>query len=244
VTFTICENNTILAFSAVYASTNYQTRRKLWSTLNNLQTQHDLPWCFLGDFNVILGTHEHRGRSSPARLPIEEFQKWTNDFNLIHLPTRGAAFNWNNGRGGARHTERRLDRVICNQAWFDTCCVSSVTSLTKIRSDHFPLLFDFKLTNTTFASQFKFLRMWSMHPDCWSVISDCWNINVVGCPMFVLSQKLKMLKVKLKSWNKVCFGNVNDMVCNAELKLAQIQKQIQDNGHSDVLMFEEKQASS
>jgi hypothetical protein len=83
-----------------------------------------------------------------------------------------------------------------------------------------------------------------MHPDCWSVISDCWNINVVGCPMFVLSQKLKMLKVKLKSWNKVCFGNVNDMVCNAELKLAQIQKQIQDNGHSDVLMFEEKQSSS
>jgi hypothetical protein len=50
VTFTICENNIVLAFSAVYASTNYQTIRKLWSTLNTLQTQHALPWCFLGDF--------------------------------------------------------------------------------------------------------------------------------------------------------------------------------------------------
>jgi hypothetical protein len=82
-----------------------------------------------------------------------------------------------------------------------------------------------------------------MHPDCWNVISDCWNTNVVGCPMFVLTQKLKLLKIKLKSWNKACFGNVNDMVCNAELKLDQIQKQIQDNGHSDVLLLEEKQAS-
>jgi hypothetical protein len=37
----------------VYASTNYQTRRQLWTTLNTLQTQHTLPWCFLGDFNLM-----------------------------------------------------------------------------------------------------------------------------------------------------------------------------------------------
>jgi hypothetical protein len=61
--------------------------------------------------------------------------------------------------------------------------------------------------------------------------------------MFILTQKLKLLKIKLKSWNKTCFGNVNDIVSNAELKLAQIQKQIQDHGHSDVLLIEEKQAS-
>jgi hypothetical protein len=83
-----------------------------------------------------------------------------------------------------------------------------------------------------------------MHPDCWSVISEVWNTNVVGCHMFVLSHKLKLLKVKLRSWNKECFGNVNDMVCSAESKLAQIQMQIQDHGHSDALMLEEKLASS
>jgi hypothetical protein len=32
------------------------------------------------------------------------------------------------------------------------------------------------------------------------------------------------------------------MVCNAEFKLAQIQMQIQDHGHSDALMLEEKLA--
>jgi hypothetical protein len=85
--------------SAVYASTNYISRRNLWNALTSLQAQHDLPWSFIGDFNVIMGAHEHRGRFNPARLPIEEFQAWSDSFNLIHLPTRGADFTWNNGRG-------------------------------------------------------------------------------------------------------------------------------------------------
>jgi hypothetical protein len=242
VTFTLSENDKTLAFSAVYASTNYLTRRKLWNDLNSLQSQLNLPWCFLGDFNVIMGAHEHRGRCNPARLPIEEFQSWTNTFNLIHLPTRGASFTWSNGRGGSRHTEKRLDRVICNQAWLDLCSTSTVSTLTKLISDHFPLLFDFKLTNTSFASQFKFMRMWSLHPDCRAIISESWKSVVVGCPMFVLSQKLKSLKTKLKTWNKDCFGNVNDMVNVAESKLQQIQLQIQNHGHSDTLLHEEKLA--
>jgi hypothetical protein len=129
-----------------------------------------------------MGAHEHRGRVTPARLPIEEFNNWTDSFNLVHLPTRGADFTWNNGRGGVRHTEKRLDRVVCNQSWLDLCCISTVTSLTKLRSDHFPLWFEYQTTFVSHASQFKFMKMWSLHFDCKNIISDCWNTVVVGCP--------------------------------------------------------------
>jgi hypothetical protein len=244
VSFTIFENDKTFAISAVYASTNYRNRRKLWNALNSLQAQHDLPWSFFGDFNVILGAHEHRDRTSPARLPIEEFQNWSESFNLVHLPTRGVEFTWNNGRGGNRHTERRLDRVICNQSWMDLCNTSSVTALSRIRSDHFPLLFDFQTSTVRHVSQFKFLKMWSLHSECKNVIMDSWNENVVGCPMFVLSQKLKNLKVKLKCWNKNSFGNVHDLVSTAELNLKQIQALIQENGHSDALLLEERSVSA
>jgi hypothetical protein len=60
--------------------------------------------------------------------------------------------------------------------------------------------------------QFKFLKMWSLHDSCKDVIKNCWNTLVVGCPMFILSQKLKMLKEKLKTWNKDIFGNVRDQI--------------------------------
>jgi hypothetical protein len=120
VSFTFTGNNLTFALTAIYASTNYLKRRQLWNSLSILQNQHHLPWCFIGDFNVIIGAHEHRGRISPARLPMQEFQTWSDSFNLLHLPTRGADFTWNNGRGGTRHTEKRLDRAICNQLWIDT----------------------------------------------------------------------------------------------------------------------------
>jgi hypothetical protein len=222
VTFTVTEKDKTLAFSTIYASTNYQTRRTLWNNLNTLQSQHDLPWCFIGDFNVILGAHEHRGRTPHARLPMEDFKQWPDSNNLIHLPTSGAAFTWENGRGGCRHTDKRLDRVIYNQSWLDLCHSLSVSTLTKHTSDHYPLLLNLKLSNTPFVSQFKFLRMWTLHPECDSLVKDRWNTEFVGCPMYILTRKLKLLKEKLKSWNKETFGNVHDYVTTAETKLQQI----------------------
>ncbi|MCH81726.1 RNA-directed DNA polymerase (Reverse transcriptase), partial [Trifolium medium] len=73
------------------------------------------------DFNTILEEQEHNGFAVPARQPIEDFQRWTDTNHLIHLPTSGAYYTWANGRRGRRHTERRLDRAICNQNWLEVC---------------------------------------------------------------------------------------------------------------------------
>jgi exonuclease III len=75
------------------------------------------------------------------------------------LPTRGAEFTWNNGRGGSRYTEKRLDRAVCNQLWLDNCCVTSVSTLIKHKSDHYPLLLDFQLTSTSFVSCCLYIQM-------------------------------------------------------------------------------------
>jgi hypothetical protein len=242
VSFCITENDKSFALSAIYGATSYLNRRKLWNSLNERQSQHALPWCFIGDFNAILGAHEHRGRVTPARLPMEDFQKWTDVFNLIHLPTSGAEFTWINGRRGLRYAERRLDRAVCNQAWLDLCTSLNVSTLTRHKSYHFPILLDFKLHIISFASQFKFLRMWSTHPDCESLIKDSWNFEVTGCPMFILSKKLKLVKEKFKVWNKSSFGNVHELVSSAEQNLNHIQNQIQANGPLDELLDDEKLA--
>jgi len=115
VTFTINLNNNTLFFSSIYASTSNIKRKDLWHKLSSLQSRYDAPWCLIGDFNIVLGSHEHCGSFSPARPPMIDFQSWTDINNLIHLPTRGAFFTWDNGRMGRRHTKRRLDRSICNK---------------------------------------------------------------------------------------------------------------------------------
>ena len=86
--------------------------------------------------------------------------------------------------------------------------------------------------------------MWSLHEDCRNLIQQSWNTNVVGCPMFILNQKLKTLKQNLKIWNKMVFGNVNILVKEAEQKLVSIQADIDINGVSDSLLDQTKNCSN
>jgi len=173
---------------------------------------------------------------------MNDFFDWSNINNFIHLPTRGVQFTWSNGRRSHKHTERKLDRAICNQHLLDVCSTLNVSTLTKHKSDHFPLLLEFETSQHSFLSQFKFMQMWIYHEDCKRVIQEAWNINIVGCPMFVLNQKLKILKQKLKIWNKIVFGNVHNLVKEADKKLSIVQSNIDLLGISDSLMEEHKAA--
>lgn len=125
-----------------------------------------------------------------------DFQGWSDLNELIHIPTRGAEFTWDNRRSGLRHTKRRLDRVICNQNMLDSCFAISCSTLVKNTSDHYPLLYDLQVSSAHFSSSFKFMKMWTLDKGCKDVISDCWNERVIGSPMHVLSTKLKMVKAK------------------------------------------------
>ncbi|CAJ2645555.1 unnamed protein product [Trifolium pratense] len=167
----ISEQN--MVFSAIYASTDYQKRRDLWAALNAEQSNGDLPRCFIGDFNTILGMHEYRGSNTPSRICYEDFQDWTNSHNLIHLPTKGAHFTWANGRRGRSYTEKQLDRSVCNTLFIDAWSSISCNTLIKSESDHYPIMLHLHNNNNVrHASPFKFLRMWSKHDDCVNVVKQ------------------------------------------------------------------------
>lgn len=183
VSFTLKVNEKSIGMSVVYASTNYVKRRTLWQSLTNVHNSLNSPWSCIGDFNTILGSHEYRGAHSPAKLPMADFAYWSDNLNLLHLPITGCPFTWSNEREGVHHTEKMLDRVICNHSWVDLCSNISCSTLTKIKSDHFPILFDFQMNNIRYASNFKFLKMWSHHNDCSNLIKLVWSKRTFGSPM-------------------------------------------------------------
>lgn len=100
-----------------------KTKNKLWKDLPNLQLTHLLPWSFLGDFNVIMGAHEHRGGNIPTKGPMLNFQSWSENNNLFHIPTKGVKFSRSNKRSNPYCIERRLDKCICNQYQLDSCAL-------------------------------------------------------------------------------------------------------------------------
>jgi exonuclease III len=198
ISFTFDDNGKTMGISAIYASTNHMKRRELWQKLSWIQSTVLLPWVFIGDFNTILGVHEHSGSHVPAHSPMDEFLHWSDSNNLVHLPTRGMCYTWSNGRRGNNHTEKRLDRSICTLDFIDTFSSISCSTLTKTRSDHFPLLLEFHSSSARHASSFRFMSMWLLHPTCKEEITNIWNSSIAGCPMFVLCKKLKLLKDRLK----------------------------------------------
>lgn len=70
------------------------------------------------------------------------------------------------------------------------------------------------------------------------------EMNLLLVALFVLSSKLKILKDKLKIWNKEVFGNIHSYVNEAEKKLEKVQEQIQQQGHNVVVVLEEKKAQT
>ncbi|KAF1891085.1 hypothetical protein Lal_00001224 [Lupinus albus] len=244
ISFSIQVNNKLLQFCAIYASTNYLVRRQLWQEVQSIMLVNPGPWCCIGNFNVVIGAHECRSSTLPARLPIEEFKHFIEVGNLISLPTRGVDFTWSNRRRGVALTEKRLDISLCNEDWLHAWNQVSCCSLPRLSSDHHPIMFCSSSSDSIRKSAFRFHKMWLHNLDCRRVVSEAWRVVVHGCPMFVLSHKLRMLKKDLRHWNIHVFGDVHQRVKNAYNAVEVIQTFINESGLDAELLNQENMAQN
>lgn len=74
VSFTVSLENLTLGFISVYTSTCHLVRWRLRNDLSNTMAANNLLWCLVGDYNSILGAHEHMGSRSPNRILIVDLQ--------------------------------------------------------------------------------------------------------------------------------------------------------------------------
>ncbi|XP_019432656.1 PREDICTED: uncharacterized protein LOC109339641 [Lupinus angustifolius] len=242
ISISITLENKSLLISAIYAHTNHIHRRQLWSELQILMATYPGSWCTFGDFNAVLGAHECRGERLPSRISCEEFKCFADNTNLLHLPTTGAKFTWSTKRRGVALIERRLDIALCNDEWFSIWTHVACCTLPKIASDHYPLLLTSCSVNFNKPTPFRFHKMWLSHMDCKRLVSVTWSKSVIGCHMFVLAQKLKLMKHELKVWNTKVFGNIHPKVRQAKLNVVEIQRCMELTEHDQELLDQDKLA--
>ncbi|XP_073014645.1 uncharacterized protein [Primulina eburnea] len=122
--------------------------------------------------------------------PLEEFNTFILDSDLIDARFEGSSFTWTN-----KTIWKRLDRVLVSVDWGDHFSSIRVEHLARTVSDNCPLL----VTAPVFArglSSFRFQRILS------------------GMPR--LFAKMKRLKHHLRWWNRDVFGNIFDRLTEAE----------------------------
>ncbi|KAF5193757.1 Ribonuclease h domain [Thalictrum thalictroides] len=127
-------NGVMLTF--VHGHTYYVKRRELWSQFSPVSK----PWLVLGDFNSYLSIDEKRGVRKPIVAGMEDFRSFLNDNLLLEVPNKGIKYTWCNQRHGSRRVLGKIDRMCCNEEWLLQFPGWSYKILSRLCSDHAPLI--------------------------------------------------------------------------------------------------------
>ncbi|KAL8457075.1 hypothetical protein ACS0TY_035061 [Phlomoides rotata] len=145
----------------VHACTAYISRRDLW---NDILSLHLGDLCLMGDFIVVLGSHERSCGVARQTRPSEEFLEFIDDAQLLDVESSGSQFNWSTRQSSLVFMVARLDWVLASQSFLDLWHYLEVTVLTRYSLDHHPLLVMAKETlGSTSPRPFRFLSRLTLH---------------------------------------------------------------------------------
>lgn len=166
----------------------------------------------MGDFNCIVHATEKQGGRSYASSSSNSFNSFLSEFGLVDLGFAGHPFTWNSKRGGSHNIQERLDQGVALDSWRLLYPNVTIKHLTTHQSDHKPILLYTSPAppQPTHPQPFHFESMWLRDNFVYHVVEKAWKQFVRGSLAFVLSTKLWVTKVALKTWNRVTFGNVQE----------------------------------
>ncbi|MCH79401.1 cysteine-rich receptor-like protein kinase [Trifolium medium] len=197
---------------AYLPSCDLPSKRSLWSNITSAKHEFGSgKWCVVGDFNAVVASEERRGVVVEPYVNMEMIGFWgfIEALDCIDLPLLGRRFTWYNSNG---RSMSRIDRVLVSSEWLDFWGASSVWVISRDVSDHCPLVL--KNSNNDWGPKpFRFNNHWLTLKNFKKIVEDGWKEQeVTGWMGFVLKEKLRGLKVKLKEWNKVEYGNLEGRV--------------------------------
>ncbi|RVW54301.1 Transposon TX1 uncharacterized 149 kDa protein [Vitis vinifera] len=211
------EDGFMWMFTGVYGPTLRRERESFWEELGAMKGLWNGPWCAAGDFNAILSPEE-RNRGGRMNSNMRRFLEIIEDLELKDVPLVGGPFTWNGGVNN--QTFSRLDRFLFNEGWENHFGDVRQCVLPRPVSDHFPILLDVG-GGRRGPSPFRFENMWLKVEGVKELMKSWWEgVSFNGSASFILAEKIKVLKVKLKEWNRDSFGRI-ELRKNAALEQVQ-----------------------
>ncbi|XP_042481897.1 uncharacterized protein LOC122062374 [Macadamia integrifolia] len=221
-----------LELSVVHAKCLRAEHRFLWTDL--VAGMSSNPRMIIGDFNAVLVDHERWGSGRFCLGATTEFRAMVDATSMIQAPSTGRKFTWpNNRRRG--NVLAVLDRTFLNEAWMELFDNYSQHILQLFASDHAPLLVCSGMTTKSQNRPFRINKFWMEHPNFFDMVCNSWRPSVTGSDTFILGQKLKRLKIVMKLWSRETFPHLDHEVSISQSQLDQIQKRIEEEGHSEEL---------
>ncbi|XP_016473910.2 uncharacterized protein LOC107795741 [Nicotiana tabacum] len=210
------ETHVELILTLVYAKCDRIERIEQWDTLYAMASYMTVPWLVGGDFNVIWHEEEKYGALPVSLIEVDDFRYCINTCNLTYLGFEGSIFTWWNRRSEEECIFKRLDRCFGNNELQQTFPGLEITHLSKIGSDHCPMLLKCDIETTPIKKSFRFLNFWTKHETFKDVVKENWNADFSDNPFCIFNYKLKKLKQTLSTWSRATYGDIFQKIASLE----------------------------
>lgn len=128
-----------LRLIGIYGFLDTSRKVQTWNLLRLLQSQMDIHWLCVEDFNELRYLDEKLG-GAPQSNMIYNFNSIILDCGFHEVQFTGHLFTWHMS-GGSKMVLERLNRVLANKTWPSLFPYAVEQHLISETSDHLPLLF-------------------------------------------------------------------------------------------------------
>ncbi|XP_020677236.1 uncharacterized protein LOC110095870 [Dendrobium catenatum] len=209
--------------SSVYGSTYANERKCLWMDIGR-HCSTDLPMVVGGDFNCVLSQSEKRGGK---KFFLTQGSKDFNNFMIIidlhEVRSMGPRFTWCNKKSGNAQILEKLDRCLINSSALNNINLHIVKHLSRIASDHCPILLDIYKPVENGSKDIRYEETWASYHGAVSLVKRIWLKNCLGDLPSALNLKIKRSLKGLFYWSKAKFMNLNLLRDKLKNEILEIQ---------------------
>lgn len=221
--------NVKVLITFIYGFNTTEERESLWAALRRISLSITGPWMLLGDLNTTLLYDEKIKGGEVLNTDTEELASFVEAAEVLDMKYTGHRLTWCNNREGLERMYCKLDRVLINSAWFNRFPLAETIFLDRSSSDHSPSLVRLHDLATQGKHIFKYCNFWSKNEQFMPLVSQAWSTSLYGTPMYILVQKLKLVKTALKQLHRSEYAKLCNRVEEKRQVLAAIQSSVQEN---------------
>ncbi|XP_071688076.1 uncharacterized protein [Rutidosis leptorrhynchoides] len=218
----------------VYGPHDDQSKGRMWDSLDKLLNDGEDAWILCGDFNEVRDVSERLNYEFIASR-ARRFNEYIANNKLIEIPLGGRKFTRISDYGIKMS---KLDRFLVSKKFHNLWGNLSAIALDRDRSDHCPIIL--RDTVVDFEPKpFKIFDEWLVTEGVEKIIGDAWSKKVSGnrkdCNF---RNKLKKVKLVLKSWSQSVFHSLDDEIELFKTKAIEFELKAENGVFSDIERLE------
>ncbi|KAL2231111.1 UNVERIFIED_CONTAM: hypothetical protein Sindi_1705500 [Sesamum indicum] len=115
------------------------------------------------------------------------------DFNAVRDLSEGEWYTWHNRISNSPSFSKRLDQMLINNIGLERFPNSYYSNLTPRTSNHSPLVL-YGDRQQQLGGMFRSDNYLTLSPDFIPSVQNVWKHDIIGVPMYAITQKLKVLE--------------------------------------------------